>query len=127
MGACKSYQYSLPLIEFVGGEYKKIPFHVYHYIGRRPFDLAGCKCHFSVVNYTSQSGPVVISKEMVVDSEEDGAAANTIYVELSPDETISLFGKFVYQITIIGQDGSAEPIKQGIMNIVQNIDKEILK
>lgn len=127
MEMCNTNPYTLPLIEFVGGGHQKIPFRVYNFSGKRPFDLSGCECYFSVVNYMSQSGPVVISKEMLVEENEKTGVSNILSVELTSEDTLNLFGKFVYQITIIGSDGTPETPKQGIMNIIQNIDKSILQ
>ena len=127
MAECIVSQYTLPKIEFIGGGYQKIPFRIFHYVGRRPFDLTGCECHFSLVNYTSQSGPIVISKKMTVEPPGPDGIANIITVELTSEETLNMFGKYVYQITIIDSDGTPETPKQGIMNVIQNIDKTILQ
>lgn len=127
MSECTVNQYTLPKIEFIGGGYQKIPFRVFHYIGRRPFDLTGCECYFSLVNYTSQSGPIVMSKKMTIEPADSDGVANIITVELESDETLNMFGKYIYQITIVGSDGTPEAPKQGIMNIIQNIDKTLLQ
>ena len=55
----------------------------------------------------------------------DGVTIQTILrVILDPIDTVNLFGKFVYQITIKDADGSVDIPSQGIINIVNNIDKD---
>ena len=62
MNACDYNPYELPTITFVGGETRDLAFHIYHYIGKRPYSLSDCDCTFSLVNFTTKGGkPIPVS------------------------------------------------------------------
>ena len=46
---------------------------------------------------------------------------------LLPQETVNLYGKYIYQITIQDMSGETEIPSQGILGITNNIDKAIIK
>ena len=46
MNACDYNPYELPTITFVGGETRDLAFHIYHYIGKRPYSLSECEALF---------------------------------------------------------------------------------
>ena len=46
---CNYSPYTLPPIDFIGGETQNFIFNVYHYAEKRPFSLEGCTCDFSIV------------------------------------------------------------------------------
>ena len=48
--------YTLPTIEFVGGESQELLFNVYFYKNRKPFSMIGCTSNFSVVDFTNKKG-----------------------------------------------------------------------
>ena len=48
-------------------------------------------------------------------------------VTLESLESVNLFGKYIYQITIQDRDGEVEIPSQGIMYITNNIDKGIIR
>ena len=60
----------------------------------------------------------------IIKSEDgDGTVANVLKVVLLPEETVDLFGKFIYQITIQDISGEIEIPDQGILRIANNINK----
>lgn len=120
--------YSLPEIDFVGGSTADLIFNVY---GKRedpqPYGLTGCVANFSVINYVNKTGEPIISKQMGVRMNGDNTAYNVLYVELKPSDTLDLFGKYIYQITIKDADNNADIPQQGIIYIHNNINKSFLR
>ena len=57
----------------------------------------------------------------------DNTAYNVLYVELKPSDTLDLFGKYIYQITIKDADNNADIPQQGIIYIHNNINKSFLR
>lgn len=127
MNACDYNPYELPTITFVGGETRDLAFHIYHYIGKRPYSLSDCDCTFSLVNFTTKGGKPILSKEMTVIYDETETIDNILTVTLESSESVNLFGKYIYQITIQDRDGEVEIPSQGIMYITNNIDKGIIR
>lgn len=125
--SCDYNPYTLPTIDFVGGETQELSFHVYFYIGKKPFSLSSCECSFAIVNFTNKTGAPILTKAMGIAYSGDGVSDNVLTVKLLPSETIDLFGKYIYQITIKDIDGDIEIPKQGILYITNNIDKEFIK
>lgn len=127
MNACDYNPYELPTITFVGGETRDLAFHIYHYIGKRPYSLSDCDCTFSLVNFTTKGGKPILSKEMTVIYDETETIDNILTVTLESSESVNLFGKYIYQITIQDRAGEVEIPSQGIMYITNNIDKGIIR
>lgn len=120
--------YTLPTIDFVGGATQELVFHTYFYIGKKPFDLSACTANFSMINYVNKNGAPLISKEMQISepervSEDEEIVSNILRVTLDPEDTVELVGKFIYQITIRDVSGDVEIPNQGIIRIVNNINK----
>lgn len=126
MGGCPFDYYTLPTVEFVGGETQELVFHIYHYINKRPFSLMGCTANFAVVDYINRTGAPIISKQMTVRPVEEGVVDNILTVTLNPKETVCLNGKYIYQITIKDISGDVEVPKQGIFLVVNNINKRFI-
>ena len=114
--------YVLPTISFVGGETQILSFNAYFNNSTQPFSVAGCTARFSVVNYLNRFGTPVIIKTMSAASGE----SNVLTVTLSSSDTLSLSGKYIYQISIKDGSGNADIPKQGLMYITNNIDKDFL-
>ena len=123
MALCTETPYTLPAISFVGGETQNLSFHTYSYYGQKPFNLTGCTCNFSVVSFSNKNGAVIISKSMQISGGTGAEYDNILSVALTSDETISLFGKYIYQITIKDVDGETEIPNQGILYITKNINE----
>lgn len=127
MSSCSIDLYTLPTIDFVGGSTQDLLFRVYFYQNKRPFGLSGCTANFSVVDYLDRTGAPIISKAMTVKLSDDGTIDNVLSVTLSPTDTVNLFGKYVYQISIQDVDGDVEIPNQGLMYINTNINKSFIK
>lgn len=125
---CTNYSpYTLPTIEFVGGETQDLVFHVYFYANNKPFGMVGSSANFSVVNYLNRTGAAVISKAMDVAYNADGTVMNVLTVTLDPADTLNMSGKYIYQISIRDIGGDAEIPKQGILHVINNINKDFMR
>ena len=124
---CDYSPYTLPTIDFVGGETQNLAFNVYFNKDKKPFSLTGCTCNFSIVSFTNKMGAPILSKEMKGIYNDEVAADNVLTVTLTPTETVELFGKYIYQIIIRDIDGDVEIPKQGILYVTNNINKNFIK
>ena len=116
--------YSLPEINFVGGESKVLQFNLLT-VGGNSFDASDCKVGFAIINYCGLTGEPAVTKEASIVMGDDGVN-NIVSVELVPEDTISLYGKFVYQITLLDHLDRTEIPSQGIMNIARNIHPQFI-
>lgn len=120
--------YTLPQIDFVGGSTADLIFNVYWGTENpRPFGMVGCVANFAVIDYVNKTGTPIISKTMEVRLNADDTFYNVLYVELKPSDTLDLFGKYIYQITIKDVDNSVDIPQQGILYIHNNINKQYLR
>lgn len=93
----------------------------------KPFNLFGGTAKFSIVNFLNKNSTPLVSKDMEIDMNDEDTHYNVLRVSLEPEDTVDLFGKFVYQITIRDIDGNIDIPHQGIINIHNNIDKPFIK
>lgn len=120
--------YSLPELDFVGGSSEDLAFHVYcDKTNPKPFGLTGCTANFSIINFINKNGTPIISKTMTVTMDELKNFYNVLSVSLKPDDTVDLFGKFVYQITIKDIDNNVDIPQQGVIYIHNNINKDFAR
>ena len=63
----------------------------------------------------SHKSPSIINRKLARDDET--GAKNIASVDLIPDDTLGLYGKYIYQITIKDIDGEAEIPNQGFLLI----------
>lgn len=124
---CDMSPYTLPTIDFVGGETQELLFHVYFYQNKRPFSMTGCTSNFSIVDFMNKKGAPILTKKMDVLENSDGSALNILSVELEPLETYELSGKYIYQISIKDVNGNVEIPKQGLIYITNNINKSFIQ
>lgn len=119
--------YTLPTIDFVAGETQDLAFNVYFYKDKKPFSLTGCECNFSIVSFTNKTGTPILTKSMEAIYNDSGTSNNVLTVKLLPNETVELFGKYIYQIIIRDIDGDVEIPNHGILYIINNINKDFIK
>ncbi len=119
--------YTLPTIEFVGGETQDFMFKVYFYKNRRPFSLTGCTANFAIVSFTNKMGKPILTKPMEGVFNDEGTINNVLTVTLEPKETVDLCGKYIYQIQIKDISGNVEIPKQGILYITNNINRGFIR
>lgn len=116
--------YCLPEISFVGGSTQELIFHTYSK-NLKPFGLSGCSANFAVAKCNHEKEPI-LSKEMSINVSNDDNSNNILKVNLSTSDTLDLYGKYTYQITIKDSDGNVEIPYQGILYIQNNIDKSFV-
>lgn len=125
MTACGYDPYTLPTIDFVGGETQKLVYHLYFKNTQQPITVVSCSASFSLVEYGNKHGEPIWTKDMTVSNDENGHSS--LFVTLEASDTIDLCGKFIYQISIKDASGVMEIPKQGIIYITNNIDKEFAR
>lgn len=114
--------YTLPEISFVGGETQEFNFHLKDYNGDA-FDASGSSINFAICNYSNKTGTPLLSYTPTLLADEKGEAS-VVILNIPKEDTASLSGKFIYQITIVDVTGKSEIPNQGIMNIAKNIHQE---
>lgn len=119
--------YTLPTIDFVGGETQDFMFKVYFHKNRRPFSLTGCTANFAIVSFTNKMGTPILTKPMEDIFNDEGTINHVLTVTLEPTETADLYGKYIYQIQIKDVNGEVEIPKQGLMYITNNINKGFIR
>lgn len=112
-------QKKLTTLSFVGGSTKCLGFRIFGKNGT-PIDVSQCTARFSIGHSVVASTSCIISKDMTADS------SNIFTVTLNPEDTVNLFGKYIYQVTIIDANGTVEEPQQGELYIINNIDKDFL-
>lgn len=135
--------YNLPEIKFVGGETQNLIFHFekntgyctppyppcfpyerQHNIKAEPFNTRGYNVWFSVISYANKSGSPIITIQAHNYDSDDYEPYSAVQVIIPSDNTKNLFGKYVYQISVIDEDNKSivEIPGQGILDIRKNID-----
>lgn len=119
--------YTLPEVVFVSGQSLTLRWRLWT-VKNVPFNADGCTGNFSVVDYSDKTGDPLITKSLTFSiGDDDTGAKNVASVDLLPKETLGLYGKYIYQITIKDIDGEAEIPNQGILLITHNINESFLK
>lgn len=120
--------YSLPELCFVGGSSEDLQFNLFcNEAAPEPFSIFGGEANFSIVNFLNKNSTPLVSKKMDISMNDEETHYNVLRVSLEPADTVDLFGKFVYQITIRDIDGNVDIPHQGIISIHNNIDKVFVK
>lgn len=114
----------LPEISFVGGETRQFRFPLRDKKGR-VFDVSGATANFSVVGAMNRSGAPIVSKPMDLVADENGITS-VLTVTLLPAETVNLYGKYIYQVSIRDVYGDIEIPSQGVLFITNNIDRSFI-
>lgn len=114
--------YTLPEISFVGGATQEFNFHLKNHRGE-PFNASGSTVDFAICNYSNKTGTPILSYTPTLLADESGVAS-VIVLTIPKEDTASLSGKFIYQITVVDVGGNSEIPNQGIMNIAKNIHQE---
>lgn len=100
---------TLPHVKIIGGSYRNLTFDLGAY------DASDSTVTLTVTDYINPHNPPVITKSCSV----SGVGHNIINAALNPVETQDLYGKYIYQISIISQGGSGE-VLQGFLTITRN-------
>ena len=118
--------YTLPEISFVGGETQELSFRLYKRFEsgvERPYDANSCTINFAVIGYSNKIGVPLISKNVTARADTENEAQYIADVTLSPADTVGLYGKYIYQLTLKDIDGNTAIPDQGILFITKNINQ----
>jgi len=116
--------FTLPEIQFVGGAKQTFDFNLKTQSGG-VFNAEGCTVDFSIIYYSNKYGTPVLSKECTLKQDINGIYS-IVSVTLTSEDTVSLYDKYIYQLTIVDINGNADIPNQGIMYIANNINKNYL-
>ena len=118
--------YTLPQITLVGGQSEQIRWRIFDLNGD-PYDATGISGRFAIVDYSNQdvATPLLTLNITFVTDSETGVN-NVAQITLSSADTLNLYGKYIYQITLKSSFGDVQIPNQGIMFIAHNIDKGYL-
>lgn len=116
--------YNLPDISFIGGESQTFLFNLLTIAGNS-FNAENCEVGFALVNYANKNGMPILTKTASIIEGENGIMS-IASVELLPEDTIYLYGRYVYQLTICDLYDKTEIPGQGIIDITRNIHPEFI-
>ena len=121
MTLCNKNVFQLPELNFIGGDFKEIPFYIKDAntgILLDPYDL---QVVFSLIEYQFRNDDIpILSKNLEIITSDD---ESYFLLTLASDDTIDLKGKFIYQITVKAPSPSEKQESyQGIMIIDRNIN-----
>lgn len=139
IGNMRQSIYALPEISFIGGETQELGFYLYAHNGLG-FDASGCAVSFDIVSYSNKLSDTVVhltssnEGEIQITSGADSPLdqggnpiANYVFVTISNDKTVNLYGKYIYQMTVVDiSSGKSEIPSQGLMYIINNINKSYI-
>ncbi len=116
--------YTLPQDSFVAGQTCKYAWRLYRESGQ-PFNASGCEGAFSLLDYSHKDDdPILVKKVEFVEGDE--GMISVASVTLTPQDTVNLDGKFIYQLSIKDVEGNMEIPNQGIFYIANNIHKSFV-
>lgn len=113
--------YSLPKWEFVGGASQNRSFTLLRESGIE-YNLPESTASLAVVEFVNPRSTPILTKQCPVYTNADGTYCEVIF-KLSPSDTVSMSGKYIYQITIKDVNGNTSIPQRGYMIVAENIDK----
>lgn len=114
---------ALPEYSMTAGSTKEFYIPIYNPSGRR-IDASGMTARYVIADFVNQNcRPYVVKDCSVVAQEGDTAAS--LFVTLDAEDTVNLYGKFIYQVTATAASGEIGPMR-GILNISPNNDKSAI-
>lgn len=122
--------YTLPELNFVGGEAIEIYFHILRSNGEA-LDITGAKADFAVCDYSAKDSDPLLHYDTVNNSDnlkilaDEGGVVSLVYLMTAQEAMVDFFGKYVYQLTITDASGRTD-VRQGIMNITRNIHQDFI-
>lgn len=117
--------YKLPKLSFVGGETQSFLFNLKTAAGAE-YDASGCEVAFAIINYTNKNGVPVLTKSVTLTTGADGGQSVGM-VDLTPEDTVGLYGRYVYQVSVRDATGETEIPGQGLLDITRNIHPGFIK
>lgn len=108
--------YELQEGSLVAGTYKVFEMYPKNKFNE-PITLTGAKVFFSVSEYINEGDPIV--------SKAGTVAAEKVTAELTSEESANMNGKYIYQFTVIDQDGPTY-CARGLLTVWKNINPDVL-
>lgn len=103
----------------IGGDTEKITFEaVTEYANVA--DTSGCTATFSICKYDERY------EDAAIQITDVSIAGGTVLVNFAPEETIDLYGKYIWQLSIYNAELNKLASAQGNVIILRNIDKTIV-
>ena len=115
---------TMPEWNFVGGETQKRTFTLYKPSGIA-YDIPNGTASLAIVDFVNRTSSPSLTKQSSVTADANGKSCKVAFT-LDPSDTVSLFGKYLYQVTIKDGNGNASIPYHGIMVIARNIDQLFL-
>lgn len=109
--------YNIPEISFVGGSQQEYIFHFYESDLITPVSINWATSIIFSITKFGEPNNVLLS---VNGQKVNESPYNSIRILLLDEDTLGLYGKFVYQISLFGSYGTIIPI-QGLLNIHKQI------
>lgn len=115
---------TMPEWNFVGGETQKRTFTIYKPSGIA-YDIPNGTASLAIVDFVNRDSEPILLKQSSVTVDDNGKSCKVAFT-LDSSDTVSLFGKYLYQVTIKDGNGNASIPYHGIMVIARNIDQLFL-
>lgn len=116
--------YTLPEINFVGGETNKYEFKLFRLNGTA-YNLPDATASIAITEAVNRCGLPLIIKAVPISASESGDY-NRILIELHSSDTVNISGKYIYQISIKDSVGRLSVPNQGVLYIAENINKSFI-
>jgi hypothetical protein len=116
--------YNLPKLSFIGGGSQKFRFRLVTPRGGS-YDANGCNAVFSLINYSNKNGEPLVVKNASLEIGDDGVP-NIAVVELLPEDTVDMYGRYVYQLSIRDAWDEVELPGQGLIDITRNTYRKFI-
>lgn len=111
---------SLPEYHMTAGESKNITIPIYN-TGNKQIDASGMTARLAVSEFGNIAADPLFTKNCSVVAQE-GELMAVLFVDLVPEDTVNLYGKYIYQITAKDFQG-AFGVLRGVLHISPNNDK----
>jgi hypothetical protein len=108
-------------LKFIGGESQRFRFRLVSPLGSE-FNANGCYVSFSVINHSNKNGDPLIVKTATLDYGLEGVL-NIAIVELLPEDTVNMYGRYIYQLSIRDSYEEIELPGKGELDISRNIHR----
>lgn len=111
---------ALPEYHMTAGSTKEFYIPIFTQSGE-PIDASGMTARFAISDFVNQNCSPFVTKNCRVVT-QSGSTLAVLFVSLDAEETMNLYGKFIYQVTAQASTGEIGPLR-GILNISPNNDK----
>lgn len=111
---------SLPEYHMTAGESKNITIPIYN-TAKKQIDATGMTARFSISDFVNIASEPLVTKSCSV-IVQDGELMAVLFVVLEPEDTVNIYGKYIYQITAKDSQGSLGVLR-GVLHIAPNNDK----